>query len=108
MTVNLINALSDYKKDKGLVQDDFQAIAQEILECLSVAVKNEDLVPSYQMFILKKIELAFKVVMQIKIEESNKDDVDYESSEDMLDIPIEDFQGVIIDEEFDKAIGYVK
>ena len=106
MTVRIIQALAEYRKYANFTQDDFPSIAREILDYVSVRVSNPDLVISYQMFILDKIEMAFKVVMQIKNEVKNTMDESDFSNDDMLDIPIEEFQGTVIDEEFDKLIGY--
>jgi len=106
MTVRLIQALAEHKKQVGFTQDDFPTIAREILDYISVRVSNPDLIPSYQMFILDKIQMAFKVVMQIKEEVKNTVNESDFSNDELLDIPIEEFQGVVIDEEFDKLIGY--
>lgn len=106
MTVILVQILSEYKRKVGFVQDDFPAIAREILDHVSTRVTNPDLIPSYQIFILSKIDMAFKIAIKTKKEAKNTvDESDIDNSE-MLDIPIEEFQGVVIDEEFCKLIGY--
>lgn len=33
---------------------------------------------------------------------------DCEPADDLLDIPVEEFQGVVIDEDFDREMGYIK
>jgi hypothetical protein len=106
MTVRLIQALVKYKQQVGFNQDDFPSIAKEILDYIAVRVSNPDLLPSYQMFILDKVDMAFKVAIKIKEKVQNTVDESELGNDEMLDIPIEEFQPLVIDEEFDKLIGY--
>lgn len=103
MTVEIIKILSNYGKE-NLEKCGISLVNKEMLEYMSKRVKsNIEDITSYQIFILSKISTAFKVAM--KIDKKADQAYDCEEAEDMMDIPIEEFQGVILDEEFLKQMS---
>lgn len=102
MTVQLIDFFKHYKKQQDFKSEDFKSMASEVLLFLKQRCSNQDLVDSYCLFILKKIEVAFKSSLNVKTQVQ-----DEEFSGELLDIPVEEFQEAQIDEEFVKAMGWV-
>jgi hypothetical protein len=101
MQVELINVLSFLKKTTGFEKKDFSQIVLEILDFVGKRCKDEQLLHSYKVFILKKIKLAFDVSLRTKTIILEKDEI-----ENMLDIPIEEFEDAKIDYEYLSELGW--
>jgi hypothetical protein len=101
MQGELISLLSSYAKTNSLQKSDFRVVATEILDFISARCKDQGLLDSYKLFILNKIKLAFNCALKVPKQE-------FEVSDDMMDIPIEEFEGAKTDEEFVKLMGWVE
>lgn len=100
MTEELIKLLGRYRLCRELTEKDFAPVASEILAFMASRCVNSDLITTYKLFVLMKIEFAFKIAIGIRRVVLLTED----EAEGMLDIPIEEFQDAQIDEEFVKKI----
>jgi len=102
MTINIARTLANYKLYKDFSDNDYAEIAGILLEYISQRCKEEDLISSYKLFLLTKIETAFIISLGVKrpVVYSEED-----TDKDLLDIPIEEFQDAQIDEEFVRKIN---
>jgi len=98
MLLELIDCFTLFKKTKGYSKEDYTLLVYEVLGFISQRCKKKEFVDSYKLLILHKIEDAFHIVLDIKV------DNDFEYSEDMLDIPIEEFEDAYTDEDFLKKL----
>lgn len=100
MTEELLKYFNQYRLCKELTEKDFGPVASEILAFMTSRCQNPELVTTYKLFVLMKIEFAFKIAIGMKRVVILTED----EAEGMLDIPIEEFQDAQIDEEFVKKI----
>jgi len=99
MLIHLIDLLIDLKR-LNLLSDDFSIVASQVVEIIAnERCKKEELRDSYKYFILNKIKIAFQTASLVHISVS-------EESEDVLDIPIDEFEDAFVDHDFLKLVGY--
>jgi hypothetical protein len=102
LQVELIGFFVNYKKQRSFNINDYGPIASQVINFIAEnRCKKEEMRDSYKLFILNKIEVAFKSslkVQTIKLEE--------DEAENLLDIPIEEFEDAVTDHEFLKLVGW--
>lgn len=99
MLISLISLFIDLKQSKQLGSD-FALFASQVVEIIAnIRCKKEELKDSYKYFILNKIKIAYEVASLSAISES-------ELSDDVLDIPVEEFDDAFTDHDFLELVGY--
>lgn len=101
MQLELIKLLSSYKKINGFEKKDFPQIASQILDFVSQRCKDKELLDSYKVFVLDKIKKAFYSSIKVRTVILEKDEI-----ENMLDIPVEEFEDAKIDHEYLAELGW--
>lgn len=100
MTEELVKFFNQYRLCNDFKEKDFGPIASQVLSFMASRCDNPELLTSYKLFVLMKIEFVFKLAVGRKRTVILTED----EAEGMLDIPIDEFQDAQIDEEFVKKI----
>jgi len=100
LVTEIASVLAMYKHFKDFTKSDFPVIAGQLIDFIGNRCEMKEAIPLYGLFVLDKIEVAFNVVVSISKEVIPEDEQDA-----MLDIPIEDFLELQIDEEFVRKIN---
>jgi hypothetical protein len=98
MQIALIDLFTAIKKAGGLPSD-FNSFAAQVIDTVSERCENKDIIDSYKLFLLNKVKLAYEVANLTEIVQSDQ-------SDDVLDIPIEEFEDAYTDHDFLKLVGY--
>jgi hypothetical protein len=97
MVMVLIDIFTHLNK-LGKLPNDFKPFAKEVLDIISERCQNKDMIDTYKLFILNKVEVAYNVAKRVETVQSDMAD-------DVLDIPIEEFEDAYTDHEFLKELA---
>jgi hypothetical protein len=101
MVLELIQVLYKYRLIKRYTKSDSLEIIGQVLDFIKQRCKQEELVETYQLMVLPKIKLAFNIV----VSSDKMPEISEEDRANFLDIDIEEFGELKIDDEFDKLMG---